>query len=380
MSILRTSTLNISDGCIIPTPATPSPFLPNTANLFPKLLTGIDASAWELWEFDTIGSDGAVALGCSLYRDARGVDEGGFHAEVNALWGDGRHWGQTLYFAESSVREEEDGSVRGVWSGENGSISFAIDADCEVATVQFDVLGLVEGRVELRSTSITSPSSRFPGTGEEAQLAPGVFYLFPMGPVVSSVTATFTFPDEAEQRTLDIEAGSGGMVRGWSHRAWPSFMNDAYYVVGKLGPYNIQILRILGSVFAQYKPRAVARLYYENEMVSAANCIPDPAVSEEDLEEKDVVRVSKVFAEEGGLAGTFRDKNTGYVIEFLSAQQGKEWRFEIRHECAVWSEATSAPGPDGTGKSGWIETFTGGAEGEEYAGVGFGGQLQIPVP
>ena len=156
-------------------------------------------------------------------------------------------------------------------------------------------------------------------------------------------------------------------------------MNDAYYVVGKLGPYNIQILRILGSVFAQHKPCAVARLYRGDEMVCAANCTPDPAVPEEDLEGKDVVRVSKVFAEEG-LAGTFRDNNTGYVIEFVSARQGKEWKFEVRHERAVWSEATSAPGPDGTGKSGWIEKFTGGAEGEEYSGVGFGGQLQIPVP
>jgi hypothetical protein len=56
-----------------------------------------------------------MKLGCSPYRDARGVETAGFYAEVNALWPEGRHWGQTLYFAKSTVAEEERGRVKGVW-------------------------------------------------------------------------------------------------------------------------------------------------------------------------------------------------------------------------------------------------------------------------
>jgi hypothetical protein len=37
--------LNISDGCIVDGPVTSSPFIPASANLFPKLLKNIDANA-----------------------------------------------------------------------------------------------------------------------------------------------------------------------------------------------------------------------------------------------------------------------------------------------------------------------------------------------
>jgi hypothetical protein len=62
------------------------------------------------------------------------VEKGGFHAEVNALWGDGRHWGQTLYFAESEVTEEEDESV-------TGNCSSAVDAPLGLGNVRNSAKG-----------------------------------------------------------------------------------------------------------------------------------------------------------------------------------------------------------------------------------------------
>jgi hypothetical protein len=382
------SSLVITGDCIKDSPVQPSPFISESANLFSKFPTHISADSWELWEFDTFSPDGTVALGCSLYRDARGVDKGGFHAEVNALWPDGKHWGETLYFAQSEIDEDETGMVLGNWkAGTNeggGSISFNIAADCSVATLRFTVPGKLQGVMALRSITAAPPSSSFPSTEGEAQLCPEVYYMFPMGPVLASFDGTFTFPlgNSEEIRNLRISDGRGGMVRGWSSRPWPTFMNDAYYVVAHVGPYMFQILRVLGSIFVQHKPYAVARLYYNGELVCAANDIADPAASATDEGlPRNTVRIVKILPEDSiGLAGVFRDANVGYVIEFEIIPQTRTWKFNVAHRRAVWSEATSAPGPNSTGKSGWIEAISGGLEGENYEGTGFGGQLQIPVP
>nr|A0A2Z5XAU0.1 RecName: Full=Diels-Alderase phm7; AltName: Full=Phomasetin biosynthesis cluster protein 7 [Pyrenochaetopsis sp.]BBC43190.1 Diels-Alderase [Pyrenochaetopsis sp.] len=379
------SSLDITSNCIIETPLQPSDFLPKSANLFPKFPERISVDSWELWEFDTFDTNGSVAFGCSLYRDARGVEQGGFHAEVNALWPDGTHWGETLYFAVSEVVENSDGTTGGKWlSKDGGSITFHIASDYTAAALDFNVPGKVSGTMELRNHANVSPTSNLPASDAEAQLCPGVYYTFPMGPVATSVTATFSSVGaNGESRELFISSGYGGMVRGWSARPWPTFMNDAYYVVAQVGPYMLQILRTLGSVFVQHKPFAVARLYLDGSLVSAANTVVgDELTAHADDVKGDAVRLTKVQPDEKsqGLSGKFRDGNVGYVLEFAKKDSEHGWTFQISHKRAVWSEPTSAPGPDGTGKSGWIEAISGGAKGENYEGHGFGGQLQIPVP
>ena len=398
------SSLDILDGCISDGPVSSVPFVPGSANLLSKFPTHISTDSWELWEFDSVSDEGTVAFGCSLYRDARGAEKGGFHAEVNALWPDGRHWGETLYFPQSLIRREENGEVFGEWTAranetkeENGGkyIRFSISADCSVARLRFEVPGQIQGSMQLRSTSATTLMSRLPESDVEAQLCQDVFYMYPMGPIVASVDATISFVSDTagvvEQRRLSISAekGScGGMVRGWSGKAWPTFMKDAYYIVAHAGPYTLQMLRVLGSVFSQHKPRVVARLYCNNELVCSANDITDEAPqndAEQQVARNGTVRVTKILPEVNavepqGLAGQFCDKNIGYTVEFLSGEQQKLWKFDVTHKRAVWSEPTSAPGPDSTGKSGWIEAICGGAVGERHEGTGFGGQLQIPVP
>ena len=55
-------------------------FFPNSANIASKFLDKINASAWELWEFEAFYNK--TAIGISFYRD--GLNEDGFHVEVNA--------------------------------------------------------------------------------------------------------------------------------------------------------------------------------------------------------------------------------------------------------------------------------------------------------
>lgn len=408
--VIRESALSIPS-CFSSSPITTAPFEPSSPNLFPKLVTSINLDSWELWEFDTFNAkDGKTAIGVSLYRDARGIDKGGFHAELNAIWEDGRKWNETLYFAESAVIQESGdkgyGCVHGVWKsrpgisehGTNGQesnaqtddISFTISADCSAATVRFAVRGRIDGCMKLRSKSVTKLEDRLPTTEQEAQLCPDVFYMFPMGPVISDGEITFCFTaSPEEQRSIKISPENGwcgGMVRGWSSKPWPTFMNDAYYVVAHVGPYMLQMLRIVGSAFAQHKPRAVARLYYNNELICSANqvmVLPSDHGNTPPEHQHDTVQVTKIFPDENELnrlVGNYRDKNIGYKIDLVGASDKMQWTFEVRHKRAVWSEPTSAPGPEGTGKSGWIEEVSGGAKGDEFLGSGFGGQLQIPVP
>ena len=92
-----------------------------------------------------------------------------------------------------------------------------------------------------------------------------------MGPIVASVDATISVPSDGinEQRRLNIlaEVGvRGGMVRGWSGKAWPTFLNDAYYVVAQVGPYNLQMLRILGTADKRGDPQAITKIMAEQSV------------------------------------------------------------------------------------------------------------------
>ncbi|EAW07627.1 uncharacterized protein ACLA_023410 [Aspergillus clavatus NRRL 1] len=357
------SVLDIRDSPIIAGPVLMDPFISGSANLFPKMPSRINDDSWELWEFEAFSDDGETAVGVSLYRDLRGLDQDGFHAELNAIWPDGSKWGETLYFAKSVITAE--GSAH----SHEGRLS-----------------GTMNLHRILESTS--NQKTSLPVTEEAALLYPSVYYTFPMGPQAATVDLTFAARAVGEEgRKLYIGSennGHGGMVRGWSSRAWPEFMNEAYYAVAHVGPYMLQLLRVVGSAAAGHMPHAVARLYRDHELVCAANHVLDGTGAEAPA--VDTIRVEKILPEpneerqEAGLAGAFRDKNVGYIIEFSSAQQQRHWRFEARHKHAWWSEPTSAPGPDGTGKSGWVEALLGGSKGEAFNGTGVGGQLQIPVP
>lgn len=430
MAQKRVSLLRATDNSVVDGPVPVQPFVPKSANMFPKMVNVISNTAWELWEFEAFSADGSTALGLSLYRDARGIDKGGFHAEVNALWSDGQKWGETLYFQESMITEEngedsgtEDGRVQGVWrtSGEEvgepaahaslstGSITFTTAADLASVSVCFSIPSQIEGTLELRCLGTDHKCYR-PAQPDAALLYPSVYYMFPMGPLVSDANLFFHIPGVDEgKRSLIVNSqkgGRGGMVRGWSTKAWPDFMNDAYYTVACVGPYSLQLLRVVGSAATEHKSYVSARLYHAADLICAVNGVcndkpetagthstPDVSTTQGVLntldgvikQTQDKINIEKVppvmgERDESGIAGVFSDNNIGYVIEFVSWKQQKRWRFDVRHKRAWWSEPTSAPGPKATGKSGWVETVVGGSDGEMFDGTGVGGQLQIPVP
>lgn len=389
------SYLSIADS-IVSGPVPVEPFVPNSANLFPKMTDRINDSAWELWQFDAFSVDGETAVSVSFYRDARSLKEGGFHVDLNAIWPDGSKWGKELYFPESTITASggppQAANVHGVWRSEDtsnaaepSSAEFRVASDLSTAFARFSVPGSVAGTIELHSRG-GDRQFRLPATQNDALLGTDVYYLFPMGPTTATANLMFEIHGEEggdpRHRTLSVQAsegGHGGMVRGWSALAWPKILTDAYYICATAGPYMMQLLRIVSSDAASAAPYVVARLYRNEELVCASQNISDAKGLADGPPEQDMVIVEKVVDPEGGLAGAFRDGNTGYLIEYVKGGAGDRWRFNVRHKMAWWSSPTSKPGPDGTGKSGFVEAVFGGSDDEAgCGGAGVAGQLQLP--
>ena len=368
------SYFNIFDS-LVSGPVPISPFTPNNANLFPKLPDRINETAWELWFFDGVSSNGSTGITISFFRDAQ-APKLGFRVQVNAIWPDGAQWGTELYFAESIITAEDVHGTKGIWrSGDDNLANFEVASDLQSATLTFDVQFRLKGTMNLTTLP---PSVSLPATEEEAMLGPQVHYVRPIA--TASITADLTFftTDKATNKTSSrdfriepLDQATGGMDRFWTPLAWPQLMTESYFLRATVGEYKVHFMRIFGTVAAGEVPYVSARLYHQGRLV----CAPQSAGQSEE----DYAAIEKQQGE--GLTGQFRDKNTGYVIKFVSPElEGcrKSWSFNVTHDRAWWNTPTSAPGPNGTGNSGFVEKVSGGEEGgEEFEGYGGGGQAQL---
>lgn len=125
------------------------------------------------------------------------------------------------------------------------------------------------------------------------------------------------------------------MDRVWSPLTWPQIMTESYYLRAHVGPYAMQVMRIFSDIESGNKPYTVARLSRDGKLLCAAQRVVDP---EEHEVSKDSFIVSKVYGDANalGLTGAFRDRNTGYVVQFIQGGvDGKRWQFQVRHDRAL---------------------------------------------
>jgi hypothetical protein len=136
-------------------------------------------------------------------------------------------------------------------------------------------------------------------------------------------------------------------------------------------------MRISPPAGSEDQPSTMARLYREGRLV----CVAQHVVTREDaLITHDSLVLSKQddSDSEDAVTGGYRDKNTGYTVEFVEkGNEGQRWKFQVRHERIIWNTPTSRPGPDATGNTGFVEVLYGGTIGESYEGVGTGGQCEL---
>ncbi|EFR01670.1 hypothetical protein MGYG_04673 [Nannizzia gypsea CBS 118893] len=385
MADLLTSYFHIGGNSIVPGPVQASEYVTGSSNVFPKYADAITETAWELWHFDGVSEDGRAAVVVSITRNAEGRNKGGFKVQVIAKWPDNSTWHRDLYFPESVVTAAggEDGNILGVWkdSSSNGSISFNVSAGALQAELSFDVPDIVNGRMNLTTLAGDQGLDTCP------RLGPAVHYVRPIGR--ASATADMTFSDAEDKSPrrlllgLDGVKAHGGMDHVWSHSAWPQVMSESYYLRAQVGPYAMQVMRIFSTVQSGKTPYTTARLYRDGGLVCAAQNIV--AADESEITE-DSLAINKVDGpnsdpKASGVAGAFRDKNNGYIVEFAKANtDGRRWKFQVLHESVLWNIPTSGPGPAATGNTGFIESVLGGMDRESYRGVGTGGQCELQSP
>ncbi|KAI3319166.1 hypothetical protein HD806DRAFT_295441 [Xylariaceae sp. AK1471] len=383
MFVPSISRFNINGDSVAVGPIQAYPPTLKSGNLFPKYPHAINDTAWELWYFDGVSKRDEAAIVIDFSRHAESQDRGGFKVQVLGIWPDGKTWHRDLYFPESIVETSQDtGTVLGVWqdTSNGSSISFLVDADCSYAKIDVLVPGLVSGSMSL--TCLPGDT----GLDTATELGPSVHYMRPIGR--AAVNATLTFESMSGEGhgtisslSLSDQDSTGGMDRVWSLLSWPQIMTESYYLRGQAGSYAMQVMRIIPAPGQEAMPWTVARLYCDGTLVCAAQDVIATADKNQSHPVVDSLVISKTYGGDGSgpvLTGTFRDRNIGYTVEFIQGgESGKRWCFDVRHARTFWNMPTSAPGPNGTGNTGFVEHIKGGLEGEQYQGVALGGQCEL---
>lgn len=361
---------SVAEGRILPAAHTP-----RSANIFPKFIDSISKDGWELWFFDCIAPEQRAAVIVGLNRTAQDGTGDGFKVQVTAIWPDSTTWHRDLYFTESIV-EATSSETRGVWrdTAKAASVSFVSSDGDRSISLRFDVPGIVLGKMQLQAL----PGDT--GLDSDPTLGPSVHYVRPIGR--ASVTAEMRLFDDATNEARMLQLGtpdlpaSGGVDRVWSLGTWPQIMTESYYLRTHVGPYAIQIMRILSDKASGNKPYTMARLYREGKLICAAQDVLEESSQQH---ENDSLVLTKVYhgQDEESVRGKFVDQNTGYSVVFISKETGNRWKFQITHDRIVWNIPTSAPGPNATGNTGFIERVVGGLDGEAFTGIGTGGQCQL---
>ncbi|KAJ5506773.1 hypothetical protein LT330_007886 [Penicillium expansum] len=356
-------------------PVSPAAHIPASANIFPKFEKSISKDGWELWFFDCVSPEQRAAVIVGLNRTAQDGTGDGFKVQVTAIWPDSTTWHRDLYFPES-IFETTSSETRGVWrdTAKAASVSFvSSDGDRNISLL-FDVPGIVDGKMQLQAL----PGDT--GLDSDPTLGPSVHYVRPIGR--ASVTAEMRLFDDAasEARTLQLgtrdQPVNGGVDRVWSLGTWPQIMTESYYLRTHVGPYAIQIMRIFSDMASGNQPYTMSRLYHEGKLICAAQDVIEESAQ---TSQKHSLVLTKVYnsQDDESVRGRFVDQNTGYSVVFIDQEIGKRWKFQVTHDRIVWNIPTSAPGPNATGNTGFIERVVGGLDGEAFTGIGTGGQCQL---
>jgi len=295
MASLSASYFNMDS--VVLSPVTPDPFIPNSANVFPKMIKCVNEAAWELWYFDSAAADGQSSLTVSFFRDARALKDGGWRVQVLALWPDGTTWGDEFYFTESIVTQEgaqkltSDARIQGIWQTRDidASIRFTIEPDLAEANIVFHVPGRIEGTLQLKNR--VSGKIGLPSNDLEALLCPEMYYLRPISLAHANADITFEgsgMPitnsrfieplSEPKQQPLklSLQHGNGGMDRCWSALSWPQLISESLHLRAKVGPYTLEVMRIISRRDQGSKPHATARLWKDTSLICVAAQLTDP--------------------------------------------------------------------------------------------------------
>ncbi|KAI9693985.1 MAG: hypothetical protein M1822_003256 [Bathelium mastoideum] len=327
--------------------------------LSPKMLP-LNSTAGEQWEFDGVSADAKRAFVFGFYRDPNYaiLGSGNLRVSVEMAYANGTRFAQVDYPTDSIV-EECSWGTRGVWRHKDFSYTFEISSDMQQARVGMDT-PLAKGVLALRSLSRPRypDGHTYPSEKSTSEALPYFHFVEPIP--VGEVDVDMTI--QGERYAWD---GMGGMERLWGAFSWFTCLQGMNVVRTRTGPYALTLLSFTSNIKKGNEYPSVI-LFENGEKVFASQ-----STKESDTDDHFVF--TKTYG--GKVAGTLRDKVTGYELELVSPSRMKHWTFLIEHENLAFEYILGR----GNGGSGFAGLATGGPIGlEQFKGVALTEALTFP--
>ena len=329
----------------------------------PKMLP-LNSTGGEQWEFDGVSSDGMSMFYFGFYRDPNYSILGTGNLRLVSEWADaeGKRFIRVDYPSDSIVESCAWGT-RGLWKGNNGkdySCGFEITKDMAVARVGCDTDDLIGSMVFQSLLPPRYPDgSIYPNAEADTEVIPYFRWIEPIPVSITEVEV------QIEGKPFQF-AGLGGHERIWTAFNWFTCLRAFSAIRILAGPYALSHIAWESNVVrGLYKPSVV--LAKDGKQIFAAT---------RDLfsETENHVIMTKTFG--GKVAGGLRDKTTGFVLDVVSPNQEKKWRFVVENKQVGFE--VNAGGRFGS--NGFSATVEGGAVGEKlYSGAAFVELLEFPA-
>ncbi|KAH8168085.1 hypothetical protein CIB48_g160 [Xylaria polymorpha] len=268
----------------------------------PKMLP-LNGTAGEQWEFDGVSEDAKMAFVFGFYRDPNYaiLGSGNLRVSVEMAWPNGTRFAQVDYPTENII-EECDWGTRGIWRSEEFSYSFEITADMQRARVGMQT-PQVSGIVSMSSAARPRypDGNNYPSENSTSEALPYFHFVEPIPAAHAHVDFTVLGQKWAWN-------GLGGMERLWGAFSWFTCLQGMNVVRILTGPYALSMLSFTSNIKKGSEYPSIS--LFDNGM---------PVFSSQRSEEsdtKDYFSFTKTYG--GKVAGTLRDKVTGYELELVS--------------------------------------------------------------
>ena len=332
-------------------------------NLDSPRLSEINATAWEQWEFDSVSDTGLAGIMMGFSRDASYAffGQGNLRVEFYIVLSDGSVVQELDYVSESIIEDCKD-YVKGTWKGPKRTYSFAVTRDMRHAKLEFDS-ARVKGNFTLSAAAPPhlANGDLFPSKrSESTKLAPKLYMAQPIPGGRTKTDLTI------KKKTVRFD-GVGGHVRIWAKDGWFNICDGWHFLRATAGPYVISYWQPVSRVHEGTSTYS-AQLFKGGEKLVATQRGNRASETEDYVLFRDEVQ-------DGEVQGALADRSSGHVIEFVSPQRGKAWRFRVQH---LKKHFEMGLGGD-SGLTGFTNRVTGGeVGGTQYEGRALSEQVLLP--
>ena len=325
-------------------------------------ISGINATVWEQFYFDSVSDEADASVAMLFARDASytALGKGHLRMELDLVWQNGTKFTQAEFMDEATVRDC-DGEMTGLFKSPGRAYSFHISKDFQTARVEIDA-SPVKGSFTLRATGPPHyPGGELhPSSNASTLTSPSLHFV----EIISAGRFEANFIIGGSPFAFK---GIGGHDHGWAAHSWFSIVKGWHIVRAVVGPYSMTLWAPIS--LANGVTYSMGFLAKGGEKIWGKQILSSQVLSKED----DYVRLGKTYG--GRVLGTLDDKNTGYVLEFGCPKRSEHWKFDLEHNNVAFEMGFGA----GSGLTGFTSWAKGGlVGGKQYNGVAFGEQVKLP--